>query len=88
MVMSTRYSADGDVDVLPKITNWVFEILRIEFFGISTRPRGSSIALKLWRSTSKSASVAIFVELYRFRKPLGRERFGRGLAHDLSINGA
>ena len=62
-VMSTRYSDDGDVDLLPRTTNFVFEILRMEFRGMSTRPRESSTAFEVWRSTSNSVSVACFVDV-------------------------
>lgn len=45
--MSTRYSANGDVTVLPITTNEVLEILRIEFRGISTRPSENSSTLEV-----------------------------------------
>lgn len=61
--MSTRYSANGDVAVLPITTNLVCEILRIEFTGISTRPSENSSVLEVSRSTSSSASMANLVEV-------------------------
>jgi hypothetical protein len=45
--MLTRYSADGDIAVLPIRTNLVFDILRIEFRGISTRLSENSSALEV-----------------------------------------
>jgi len=61
--ISTRYSANGDVAVLPITTNLVFEILRIEFRGISTRPSENVSALEVSSSTSSSASMANLVEM-------------------------